>query len=238
MGADRTEPPLSDNGAGGSRVGFPGSDYAGAAAELTEAEFGDEVRLRLCRAALAVLTERGVAGLALVAVDRRAGLPAGTCRAVYRTRRALVAAMFEAVAVTYRESLAAATRGHPDDPVAAAVEILYQQLGPVRDTTRALWAALMDPGVRPAADLYAEALLLSSDKAMADLLGVSLAQYRLVWPMAQGLVSHTLMRNLPTPDIETMTALLRALLDLVHGRPAVIPPSVLPDPPEHGRPGP
>lgn len=55
-------------------------------------------RQQLLDAALHVLADEGLKGLTHRAVDRRAGLPEGSCSAYLRTRRALQAAVAEHVA--------------------------------------------------------------------------------------------------------------------------------------------
>lgn len=57
-------------------------------------------RRQLVEAALHVVAEHGLRGLTHRAVDRRAGLPEGSCSAYLRTRRALQAALTEHVAGT------------------------------------------------------------------------------------------------------------------------------------------
>src|SRR6476646_8902291 len=55
-------------------------------------------RRELLRAALEVAADEGLRGLTHRAVDRRAGLPEGSCSAYLRTRKALQAALTEYVA--------------------------------------------------------------------------------------------------------------------------------------------
>ncbi|GAB2444850.1 TetR family transcriptional regulator C-terminal domain-containing protein [Nocardioides hungaricus] len=57
-------------------------------------------RRQLLDAALHVIADEGLKGLTHRAVDRRAGLPEGSCSAYLRTRRALQAALTEYVADT------------------------------------------------------------------------------------------------------------------------------------------
>jgi DNA-binding transcriptional regulator YbjK len=73
-------------------------------------------RRRLLDAALHVLADEGLKGLTHRAVDRRAGLPEGSCSAYLRTRRALQAALAEDVA----ERLLADVDRLADDLSAAA----------------------------------------------------------------------------------------------------------------------
>jgi DNA-binding transcriptional regulator YbjK len=84
-------------------------------------------RRELLEAALHVVADEGLRGLTHRAVDRRAGLPEGTCSAYFRTREALqtgltqyVAGMCGADVATLAEQLAA----HPaDEPNAKEVVI-------------------------------------------------------------------------------------------------------------------
>jgi len=57
-------------------------------------------RRELLEAALHVAADEGLRGLTHRAVDRRAGLPEGTCSAYFRTRQALQLAVTEHVATT------------------------------------------------------------------------------------------------------------------------------------------
>jgi DNA-binding transcriptional regulator YbjK len=57
-------------------------------------------RRELLDAALGVVADEGMRGLTQRAVDRRAGLPEGTCSAYLRTKRMLVVALAEHVAAT------------------------------------------------------------------------------------------------------------------------------------------
>ena len=54
-------------------------------------------RRELLQAALQVVADEGLRGLTHRAVDRRAGLPEGSCSAYFRTRRALQTALTEYV---------------------------------------------------------------------------------------------------------------------------------------------
>jgi DNA-binding transcriptional regulator YbjK len=63
-------------------------------------------RRQLLDAALHVVADEGLRGLTHRAVDRRAGLPQGSCSAYLRTRRALQAALTEYVAGTLAADVA------------------------------------------------------------------------------------------------------------------------------------
>lgn len=84
-------------------------------------------RQQLLEAALHVIADEGLRGLTHRAVDRRAGLPEGSCSAYLRTRRALQAALTEHVADTLladvdglADELACASE---PDGVAAALDL-------------------------------------------------------------------------------------------------------------------
>jgi DNA-binding transcriptional regulator YbjK len=95
-------------------------------ADLARAELSPR-RRRLLDAALHVVADEGLRGLTHRAVDRRAGLPEGTCSAYLRTRHALLAALTEYVASTLHadvDALAAelaGCRGDDDRPVELAM---------------------------------------------------------------------------------------------------------------------
>jgi DNA-binding transcriptional regulator YbjK len=92
-------------------------------------------RRQLLDAALHVIADEGLRGLTHRAVDRRAGLPEGTCSAYLRTRHALQAALTEYVAdalLADVDRLAARLRGasSPDDGagVDAALDLFLRWL--------------------------------------------------------------------------------------------------------------
>ena len=75
-------------------------------------------RRELLEAALHVTADGGLHGLTHRAVDRRTGLPEGTCSAYLRTRQALLEALTEYVAASVAadvDALAAELAGLPDD---------------------------------------------------------------------------------------------------------------------------
>lgn len=91
-------------------------------------------RLELIDAALHVVADEGLRGLTHRAVDRRAGLPEGTCSAYLRTRHALLAALTEYVASALHadvDALAAdlaGCSGEDDRPVQLAMEMFGRWL--------------------------------------------------------------------------------------------------------------
>jgi DNA-binding transcriptional regulator YbjK len=91
-------------------------------------------RRQLLDAALHVIADDGLRGLTHRAVDRRAGLPEGTCSAYLRTRHALQAALTEYVADTLLadvDRLAARLRDCPPDHeegVSAALDLFLRWL--------------------------------------------------------------------------------------------------------------
>ena len=89
-------------------------------------------RQQLLDAALHVIADEGLKGLTHRAVDRRAGLPEGSCSAYLRTRRALQGALTEYVADTLladvddlADDLACASE---PDGVAAALDLFQRWL--------------------------------------------------------------------------------------------------------------
>ena len=75
-------------------------------------------RLELLDAALHVVADEGLRGLTHRAVDRRAGLPEGTCSAYFRTREALQTGLTQYVAGRCGEDVAALAHDlaeHPAD---------------------------------------------------------------------------------------------------------------------------
>lgn len=92
-------------------------------------------RRQLLDAALHVLADDGLRGLTHRAVDRRAGLPEGSCSAYLRTRSALQEALTEYVANelladvdALAERLRAETSPAEEEGVAAAVDLLLRWL--------------------------------------------------------------------------------------------------------------
>ena len=177
---------------------------------------GVDARVVLCDAALTVLMERGIAGLDLGRVDDRAGVSAGTCRRHFHSRNALVGALFERLATLYYAEFREISQRFPDDPVDCMVEWLAHILGPVRQRTQVTWAMLLDPGTRVQAAMYVDALQAGWEREVADRFGLTSEQAHLAWPMVEGWVGRTLVYREQVPERDTLAALLRALLDIVH----------------------
>ena len=92
-------------------------------------------RRQLLDAALHVIADQGLKGLTHRAVDRRAGLPEGSCSAYWRTRNALQAALTEYVAASLLADVDGLTEQirvcGPDDEqasVAATLELFLHWL--------------------------------------------------------------------------------------------------------------
>jgi DNA-binding transcriptional regulator YbjK len=107
---------------------MPVPEPAGPAPELSPR------RRRLLEAALHVIADEVLRGLTHRAVDRRAGLPEGSCSAYLRTRHALQAALTEYVATSLLadvDQLAVRLRnaeGNDDDGVGAALDLFLDWL--------------------------------------------------------------------------------------------------------------
>ena len=75
----------------------------------------EQRRAQLADAAIDLLVAAGVHGVTHRAVDRRAGLPAGTASNYFRSREALLVATAERVVERHQADMAAAARpGRPD----------------------------------------------------------------------------------------------------------------------------
>ena len=93
-------------------------------------------RAELLAAAVEVVSDSGLRGLTHRAVDRRAGLPEGTCSAYLRTRVALLVALAEHVGRLLEErvrALAADLESCSDDPAAVAEAVTALTVGWVRE---------------------------------------------------------------------------------------------------------
>jgi AcrR family transcriptional regulator len=166
----------------------------------------------LLRVAAAVVLEEGLGPFDLDGIDRRANVPAGTCRRLYHSRGALVAAMLESLAAASQEALDAVFGQHPDDVVAAIVDWVDYQLGPGRERIRVLLAVMQDAGIRREVRLYADALQLGWERTVADRLPLTGHQLDVAWPMVEGLIVLTVMRGGTMPDREALRTQVRALL--------------------------
>jgi DNA-binding transcriptional regulator YbjK len=120
-------------------------------------------RRQLLEAALHVVADGGLRGLTHRAVDRRAGLPEGTCSAYLRTRQALQHALAEHVAGTLADdvrSLAEELRGCPGDRerVVAATRSLFSRWLAERD----LLVAKLELSLQATRDPHLASVLLAS----------------------------------------------------------------------------
>lgn len=87
-------------------------------------------RRQLLDAAVAVIAEEGLKGLTHRAVDRRAGLPEGSCSAYLRTRRALQSALAQYVAeqvVADVDALGESLEDCAESEVGAQVRRLFER---------------------------------------------------------------------------------------------------------------
>jgi AcrR family transcriptional regulator len=171
-----------------------------------------DTRGLLLRTAAAAVLEDGLATFDLDGIDRPANLPTGTCRRVFRSRGALVAAMLESHAAASREALDAVLARHPDDVVAALVDWIDHELGPGRERIRVLLALMLDAGIRREVRLYADALQLGWDRNAAGHLPLTGDQLGVAWPMVEGLIVLVVIRGGPMPDREALRSHVRALL--------------------------
>jgi AcrR family transcriptional regulator len=120
----------------------------------------DERRAQLADAAIELLVESGVHGVTHRAVDRRAGLPAGTASNYFRSREALLVATARRVVEQHQADMAEAGRAAPatasgeGDDVERAVELISGSLtlaaGPHRARYLAIFELRLESLRRPA----------------------------------------------------------------------------------------
>lgn len=117
-------------------------------------------RAQLADAAIALLVESGVHGVTHRAVDRRAGLPAGTASNYFRSREALLVATARRVVELHQADMAEAGRAEP--PGASGGRAGTERLSSPAATT----------GRARAIDLIAASLLLAAGPQRARYLAV------------------------------------------------------------------
>ena len=113
---------------------MPHAHIEAAPAETTATELSPR-RRKLLDAALHVIADEGLKGLTHRAVDRRAGLPEGSCSAYWRTRNALQAGLTEYVAASLladvdrlTEQISVCGPDNEQAAVAATLELFLQWL--------------------------------------------------------------------------------------------------------------
>jgi AcrR family transcriptional regulator len=183
----------------------------GAPYEFGAGARGTNIDAVLRDTAVTLLVEGGILALALDNVDKRAGLPAGTCRSRYHSEGELIAAVLEALAFQFRVELRTAADHNAGDPVTTIVEWLAVILGPSRERARAAWTLMLDAGTRKQVTMYTEALQAGWDRDVAAILGLSVEEVRVAWPMVEGWIGTMLMRDRPMTEPELLTAHVRAL---------------------------
>ncbi|MEJ3745141.1 TetR family transcriptional regulator [Actinomycetes bacterium KLBMP 9797] len=117
----------------------------------------EQRRAQLADAAIALLVESGVHGVTHRAVDRRAGLPAGTASNYFRSREALLVATARRVVEQHQADMAAAALGEDApgrDGVERAIELIAASLmlaaGPHRARYLAIFELRLESLRRPA----------------------------------------------------------------------------------------
>jgi len=125
-------------------------------------------RRELLDAALHVVADEGLRGLTHRAVDRRAGLPEGTCSAYFRTREALQTGLTQYVAARCGEDVAALAHDLAQHPVGEpGVQDIVVEL-----TVGAFESWLEEP------ELLLARIELSMEASRNPGLGALLAEYR------------------------------------------------------------
>jgi AcrR family transcriptional regulator len=171
-----------------------------------------EVGARLHRAAVVVLTESGLAGLKPDRVDRRAGLPAGTCRSHYHSDTELIAAVLESAAARYHGQIAAVMQSHPDDPVTAIAVWMSNLIANDRANVQMLCSLLFDPPTRRRITTYADALLFGWERMAATRLHLSREQVDNVFLLIEGWILAIILHGRPAPAPDVIATTLRTIL--------------------------
>ncbi|MEV4410951.1 TetR family transcriptional regulator [Catellatospora sp. NPDC049609] len=153
----------------------------------------EQRRALLADAAIDLLVESGVHGVTHRAVDRRAGLPAGTASNYFRSREALLVATAQRVVEQHQADMAEAARGAPESPGPAgraaddrerAIELITGSLllaaGPHRKRYLAIFELRLESLRRPALAAAIDELMA----AMAAFTGGHHAEVGLAIPPA------------------------------------------------------
>ena len=174
-------------------------------------------RGRLLDAGLELVADRGLGGLTHDAVDTVAGVPAGSTRAAFATRQALVEGVTERC--IERESQMVAGSGgveaSPDGVAAAFGHFVLRALDGDRTVTLARYALQAEAARTPALRSFYAVGADEVDTWAADLLRRAGSRHPerdlgIVANYVTGLVFHELA--LPTPDLDA-AARVRTLID-------------------------
>jgi hypothetical protein len=187
-------------------------------ADPAEVSDPDEVGTRLQCAAVVVLTESGLAGLNPDRVDRRAGLPAGTCRSRYHSDAELIAAVLESAAARHHAQFAAVMQSHPDDPVTAVAVWASHLIANDRANVQMVCSLLFDPPTRRRITTYADALLFGWERMVATRLDLSPEQVDNVFLLVEGWIMANILHGRPAPAPDVIATTLRTVL-------AALPPA-------------
>lgn len=145
----------------------------------------------LADAAIDVLGRDGLRALTHRAVDTRAGLPQGTCSYHHRTRRSLLAAALNRIAVLDRADMAT---GAADRTLDGTVAVLGLWLGPGRVRTRARLVLMLDAEARR--DLGEEANRLANGFVAGATASIGdPTRARLLVALLDGVVADDLIRG-------------------------------------------
>jgi DNA-binding transcriptional regulator YbjK len=157
----------------------------------------------LADAAIAVIGADGLRALTHRAVDARAGLPQGTCSYHYPSRRALLGAALERIAVLDR-----AEADRESDPTA----LLTHWLSAARTRTRARLVLMLDPEARAELGDLADRLTQGFVDDVAALTG-DRYRARLLVALFDGLAADELIRGdcPPAERRERVRAVLGAI---------------------------
>lgn len=183
-----------------------------------------DLRAALIRAALLLIEEHGVKGLALSDAARLAGVSVAAPYRHFKDREALLAEIAADGFVLFRDALARASRSNPGDKVKRLVEmgVAYVEFAlHHRSHFKVMWEGGIRKEKYPQVGQTAYEAYLLLEKAALDLLPVAQpgAQQALVataWSVVHGYATLTLEGELPPPETAQMgKKLLRQSLHLL-----------------------
>jgi AcrR family transcriptional regulator len=185
-----------------------------------------DLRTALIEAALSLVEEHGVKGLALSDAAKQAGVSVAAPYRHFKDKEALLAEIAAEGFVLFRDELARAAHSHPKDKVQRLVEmgVAYVDFALVhRSHFKVMWESGMSKEKYPAVGKAGDEAYLLLEKAVIDLLpeapaGRQQALVAAAWSIVHGYASLTLegaLRIVPTAGNEKkrLRQTLHLLLD-------------------------
>jgi AcrR family transcriptional regulator len=183
-----------------------------------------DLRAALIRAALSLIEEQGVKGLALSDAARLAGVSVAAPYRHFKDKEALMAEIAAEGFVLFRDALARASRGNPEDKVKRLVEmgVAYVDFAlRHRSHFKVMWESGIPKGKYPEVGRTAREAYLLLERAAFDLLPAAppdrqQALVSTAWSVVHGYAMLTLEGGLPAHRTQQRgRKLLRQSLHLV-----------------------